>query len=141
MTHINAVATGLFTKLTGSTALTTLLTLGTAGVFQDLAPEGAVPPYVVFNAQSPSTPQHTFGAVAFENTVYQVQGVTQGPSKAAGGTIADKIDLALHDQAVTVTGYTLLKCRRLQDVDYTEVVSGVRYSHRGGLYRLWADPT
>ena len=141
MTHVNATAVGLFNTLTGATALTGLLTLGTAGVFQDLAPEGAVPPYVVFNAQSPSVPQYTYTAVAFENTIYQVKGVTQGPSKAAGGTIAHQIDAALNDAAVTVTGYTLLKCRRLQDVDFTEVVSGVRFSHIGGLFRVWVDPT
>ena len=143
MTHVNATAVGLFNKLTGATALTGLLTGGTASpsIYQDLAPEGAVPPYVVFNAQSPSVPQYTYTGVAFENTIYQVKGVTQGPSKSAGGTIAHQIDAALDDQAVSVSGYTLLKCRRLQDVDYTEVVSGVRFSHIGGLFRVWVDPT
>lgn len=137
----NPIAVGIYNKLTGAAALTALLANGTASVFEHNAPEGEDPPYVVFNAQSPSVPAYTFGGVAFENTIYQVKGITESHSAAAAGTIADKIDDALTDQALTITGYTHLYCRREQDVDYTELAAGKRFVHRGGLYRVIADPT
>ncbi len=140
---MNPVAAAIYTKLTGATALTSLLTGGTASpsVYEILAPEGNDPPYVVFNAQSPSVPRYTLTGVAFENTVYQVKGVTVDHSAAAAGTIAQQIDAALNDQTLTVTGYTHLLCRRIADIDYPELVAGQRYQHRGGLYRVWVDPT
>lgn len=142
MSGQNEMSVAVYNALTGSTALTTLLAGGTASqsVFQDLAPEGATAPYVVYQTQSPSMPQYVFSRVAYENTIYAVRGVTQGPSKAAGGTIAAKIDAALNDATLTVSGYTFLKCRRLQDIDYGEIVAGVRVSHIGGAYRVWAQP-
>lgn len=137
---MNAADTAVYTKLTGASALTSLLA-GTAHVYKDLAPEGTDPPYVVFQTQSPSVPQHTFGGVAFENALYTVRGVTAGPSAAAAGTIAVQIDAALADQALTISGHTHLVCRRVQDVDYPELAAGgQRYVHRGATYRIVADP-
>ncbi len=140
---MNETAVGLYGALTGATALTALLTGGTANpsIYQELAPEGSVPPYVVYNAQSPSTPVYVAPKVAYENTIYNVRGITAGPTKAVGGTIAAQIDAALNDKALTINGFTHLLCRRLQDVDYPEIVAGVRYSHMGGLYRVWAQPS
>ena len=139
-TSMNPVAVALFNKLTGSAALTALLSAGTASVFENEAPENADLPYVVFNAQSPSVPIQSYGGVKFENAVYQVKGITQGPSAAAAGTIADKIDVALADQALTISGYTHHYCRRMQNIDYPERgPAGIRYNHRGGLYRVIAS--
>lgn len=136
----NPLAAGIYGALSGSTALTSLLTGGTAtkAVYQELAPEGGTAtPYVVYNFQSPSTPQWTFGEVAFENVVVQAKAITSGPSMLLGGSIAARIDQALAG-TVTVAGYKTMLCRRLQDVSYTELVSGVRFQHQGGLYRLQA---
>lgn len=138
---MNATDTALYTALTGASALTTLLA-GTAHVYKDLAPEGTDPPYVVFQTQSPSTPRHTFGGVAYENALITVRGVTQGPSAALAGSIAVQIDAALHDQALTISGHTHMYCRRVQDVDYPELAAGgQRYVHRGAIYRILADPS
>ena len=135
-TSMNAVAVGLFNKLTGNSALTTLLANGTASVFEMIAPEGEDPPYVVFQAQAPSTPEHTFAGVAMERALYTIKAVTESHSAAGAGTIADKIDDAIVDQALTVTGYTHLETRRYQNVDYVEVVDGKRFNHRGATYRV-----
>lgn len=140
---MNAVDTAIYSKLTAASGLTSLLSGGTASpsVYKDLAPEGTDPPYVVFQAQSPSVPRHTMGGVALENALYTVKGVTLGPSAAAAGTIAAQIDTALADQALTISGHTHLLCRRAQDIDYPELAAGgQRYVHRGAIYRIIADP-
>ncbi len=136
-TSMNPVEKGIYTKLTGTSGLTTLLSAGSASVFANLAPEQADVPYVVFNAQAPSAPIQTMGGVKFEDAVYQVKGVTSGSSGTAAGTIADQIDSALADQALTVTGYTHHYCRRRQNIDYVELgPGGIRFNHRGALYRV-----
>ena len=126
----------LYTKLTGGTALTSLLASATA-VFNWLGPENTDPPYVVFNSQS-DVPVYTLSGVAYENTIYTVKGVTLGPSAAAAGAIATQIDLALNDQTLTISGYTQMYMRREQAIDYPEVVAGQRYHHRGAMYRIIA---
>lgn len=141
-TSMNPAAAALWTKLTGSTALTTLLSGGTASpsVYENLAPENADPPYVVFNAQSPSVPEWTLSRVGFENAIYQVKGITDDHSAKTAGQIADQIDAALTDQTLTITGYTLLSLRRIANIDFPEIESGKQFNHRGGLYRLRAQP-
>ena len=139
---MNAVGKALFTKLTGASSLTSLLSAGTAGVFENVAQQNEDVPYVVFNAQSPSTPLYAFGnaaTVKIEDIIYQVKGITEGHSTAAGGTIADKINDALNGATLTVSGYTCFQVSRLQDIDYPEVVQGgKRFNHRGALYRVRA---
>ena len=141
MSAQNEVAVGLYTKLTGNSALTALLASGTAGVYEGHAPQDASLPYVVFNTQSPSVPRYVGNSgTAWEDGVYQVQGVTEGWSRSSAGTIASKIDLALNAQTLTVTGFTNVHLHRIQDVDYPEVLEGKRFNHRGGLYRIRVAP-
>lgn len=135
---MNAVDQAIYGALSADASL--VATLGGTAVYQWLAPEGSDPPYVVYNQQS-GVPAHTFGGVAYENQIYTVKGVTAGPSAALAGTIAQQIDAALADQALTVTGYGLLYLRRDSDLDFAEVKDGVRYHHRGGLYRVLTSPT
>ena len=140
---MNALDKAIYGKLAAASGLTGLLAAGTASVFQHLAPQGADPPYVVFNKVSRAPMRVSGGgAVAFDAAVYQVKGITVGESAAAGGTIADQIDLALDRAALSVAGYSTLSVFRDQDVDYPEPQPGgpVAY-HRGALYRIVIDPT
>ena len=140
-TSINPIGKALFTKLTGTSALTGLLAAGTAGVFEDVVSQNENPPYVVFNAQAPSTPLYAFGSatVKLEDVIYQVKAVAEGHSGAAAGTIADKIDDALNGATLTITGYTSVQIVRLQNISYPEIAAGgKRFNHRGALYRVRA---
>ena len=141
--HMTPVDSALYTLLSTSTALTSLLSGGTAdpSVYQWLAPEGTDEPYVVFQTQSPSVPVRTLNAIAYENALYTAKGVTRGPSARAAGTIADAIETALSTAALSVTGYNHVLCRREQDIDFIEVADGQRYTHRGAIYRVQVDPT
>src|SRR3990167_2911145 len=136
-TSMNPVAVGLYNKLTGTSALTSLLAAGPVGVYEDVAPANADCPYVVFNAQSPSVPVYAHSGVKFENAIYQVRGVTNTNSAASAGTIADAIDDALADASLTVSGYTHHYLRRVQNISFPEVgPGGTQYRHRGALYRV-----
>ena len=139
---MNAVDAALYQWLAAGTALTALLAGGTAdpSVYQWLAPQGQQPPYVVFNQQS-GVPVHTLAAVAYENELYAVKAVTAGPSAAAAGTIAAAIDARLADQPVPVAGHALMFLRRDSDLDYPEDADGVRYHHRGAMYRILIRPS
>jgi hypothetical protein len=135
---VNQIERGLYAALTSSTALTSLLA-GTASVYNTLAPANAVLPYVVFQKQS-NVPVYTNGGLAYENAVYMVKGVVESPSKAVVGEIASRINTALTDQPLTVTGYKHLMTRRISDIDYSEVVAGKTVQHAGASFRIAADP-
>lgn len=141
---MNAVQVALYAKLSAASGLTSLLSGGTAdpSIYPGIAPENTDPPYVVYQPQSPSTPVHTMGGVALENALYTVKAVVASREMASAGTIADQIDSALNDQALTVSGHTHLLCRRVQDIDYPETAPGGQVlQHRGAVYRIVADPT
>ncbi len=140
---MNAVDKAVYDALAGRAALTGLLAAGTASIFQHVGPQNADPPYVVFNRQS-RVPARVLGggAVAWENMLYLVKGVTSGLSAAPGGTIALEIDAALDRASLTITGYGSMAVVREQDVDVPEIgPSGVVHYQRGALYRVFADPT
>lgn len=134
---MNALDAGVYTKLAGTSALTTLL--GGTAIYNALAPQGADPPYCVFNIQA-STPVRQMGGVAYENVLVQVQGVTIGESMKLAGQLQDAIDATLADQPVTVASHTLMYLRRDGGVSYTETVAGQRINHRGAIYRVMLDP-
>ena len=136
-TFINDAGSAIFAKLTGASALTTLLSAGTASVFRSLAPEEAATPYVVYNAQSPSVPVRTMGGVAYDNALYLVKAVTESHSAVSAGQIAAQIITALDPAPLTLTGYTHMRCSREQDVDYEELApGGKRFQHRGAVFRV-----
>ncbi len=133
----NAIDAALYTKLAGGTALTTLL--GGTAVYQYLAPEKTDPPYVIYQRMS-QVPINVLAGAAIESAAYMVKGVTEGPSAVLAGSVAGAIDTLLQDQTLTISGYTHLHLRRESSIDYVETDNGVRYSHRGAIYRILADP-
>lgn len=136
---MNQIDAALYTKITGTAAITGLLASATA-VFNHLAPQSTDEPYVVFGQQA-AVPEFTFGGVAYETLTYMVKGVTKGPSGKVAGSIASQVDAALNDGTLTISGYSLMYCRRASAIDYVEAgPAGVVYHHRGALYDIWADP-
>lgn len=133
-----AVKKAIFDKLTGDATLTGYLNAGTASVFNGLAPQESNAPYVSFHKQA-GTPAYTLSARAWDNEIYTVKAITQGPSMASGGTIADRISAVLTDQALTIAGATHLYLRRESDIEYQETAAdGVIFNHVGATYRVWS---
>lgn len=131
----NELKTAIYNKLAADATLTALLANGSSSIFHQIAPEQTNAPYVIFNQQS-GTPDWTMGQKAFDNYTYQIKGVTEGPSAAAAGTIAARIETVLNDQPLTLASGTLLYLRKASDVDYPETNLGTIYNHSGGIYRI-----
>lgn len=124
--------TWLYTTLAGDAALMGLAT----GVYADVAPEGAVFPFVVFTYQAGRDVATLNGNRIHTWATYQVKAITDQPSYGAVRTIADRIDALLHRATGTAADGTIFSCVREEPVRFTESASGKQYRHLGGLYRL-----
>jgi Protein of unknown function (DUF3168) len=134
---MNAIETSLYSKLTGTAALTTAL--GGAYIYNRVAPQGQAPPYVVFNHSGGGHENITKSDM--QNHVYMVKVVTSGPqgSKLAG-TINDLVIAALHNSTLTITGYTNFWTALEEEVQFTETApDGTYIFHTGGYYRIRID--
>ena len=142
---MKATDTGLFTILNtdAGTAMGTitgsLKNLGITGVYRMVAPQTAALPYVVFSEQS-GISEWQFDQRYAKSLLYLVKAVGSGHSGSAASAASDRFDVLLNDQPLTLTGWTCVRLRREQDVEYVEESEGVIYQHVGGLYRLDVIP-
>ena len=132
---MNVVEQGLYNKLIADTSLTSELVDGSA-VYNQVAPQGTARPYIVFfnagGGPANDTPSDT------RAYVYAVKGVADASKKA--GTIAGKIETALHRQTLTVTGYTNYQTMATDTISNVEALSdGALVFHRGAYYRIGID--
>lgn len=120
--------------LAASSALTTA---APGGIWRGIAPNDAVPPWVVYTHQGGGKTDGVAGRRLITLGVYQV--VAYGPASAfaALATAADAIDAALQRASGPAgsDGYTL-SCVMDQPVILDETVSGVQWTRVGGLYRI-----
>lgn len=132
---MNVIEAGLYTRLTGYSALTSVLSTTTA-IYNAVAAPAAALSYVIF--------QHTGGG--FENitpselvnTLYIVKGLADDPTEA--GTIQGHIKGALHGVTLTVSGYTNFYTRCETEINYTEQMGdGSIVYHRGYTVRIRLD--
>lgn len=136
MTVTTALETGLYAKL--STAAALITELGGTAIYNKLAPQSPGSKYVVFQWQGGGDvndhPKRS------RDVLYTVQGVAL--TQAAAAAIDDDIDAALHNQSLTVSGWTAVDCQRENDINYVEMDSGgvARY-HCGGIYRIRIEAT
>lgn len=141
------VRRAIYGKLAGDSTLDGLLGDEAPGyahsIYYERAPAGASFPYVIFQVQA-STPDYSYGAVAYENDVWLIKGVAQeavkGTDTVAAADQAEAIQARLRallqDAALSISGKTKLYLRREQAVDYPETRDSVRYRHSGDLFRL-----
>lgn len=134
--NVNATKTALVSALAADSTLTGLLNAGTAGIYDSHAPQGATPPYVVFQRMS-GVPARVFGRAAWDAQVWAVKGITTGGSRVTGGSIAARVDAVLDEQTLTISGASNMACQRIADIEYPEDDNGVQYHHIGGQYKLW----
>lgn len=123
--------TGLFNKLTGSSAL--ISELGGTAIYKLIAPPSVSLPYLIFQWQGGGDENQTPSRLL--NEIFTVKGVAGSNAKAHA--IAEDIDNALHDQALTVTGWSNFWLAREGRVSYHEVEpDGQAVYHEGGMYRI-----
>lgn len=133
MSVINNLKAALYTRLNTDATLTTA---ATGGVWDSIAPQGTTPPYVVFTKQSGVNMPVLGDGAGFTETLWLVKAVTDEPSAKLAGTICERVDALLDRHALSVSGSSLLVCRRELDVDYPEPVDGRVFRHVGHIYRI-----
>ena len=112
----------------------------TGGVYNMVAPDGVEPPFVVFQAMSKVDDYYAYserGGAA----VYMVKVIDRSIWPKTAGDIDTQIDSVMQDASLSITGHTLISCRREEDIYLVEDQGGVTYQHVGGLYRILADQT
>jgi hypothetical protein len=115
----------------GSAINSVLDTAGTVNVYWALAPQGGTPPYCIFNRQA-AADGYTFSSHnVTADYLVKVISNRQWPSEAA--QIYSHLHAAIQDAALTVTGYTALRCRRTATLEYMD---SEHYWHVGGIYRV-----
>ena len=130
------LASALYSKLTGGTALTALLS-GTVSVYHLQARDGAALPYVVYRVIGGGdinlTPRRS------KNLLVWVRAYTTESAKAAS-LIDNQVDALLHNGTLTVSGwnnYWLMRETELAEVENPP--DGIKVYHAGGIYRARLD--
>jgi hypothetical protein len=132
---VKAIDQGVVSLLTADSGGGGVATLATGGVWARVVPQGTVAPYVVFNQQA-STDNYTLRVRAWTEYVYQITAVCEGESGLPAQTINDRIDVVMTDGSLAVPGFTAMIVRRIQMIEYPEIVDGVTITRSGALYRI-----
>ena len=131
---MNAIETGLYSALSGDTALTG--ELGSTAIYNRHAPQGTDRPYVIFFHAGGG--HENINPSDMQNHLYLAKAVTDTP--LAAGTIDGLMTTALHKQILTVDGYTNFWTAREQEVQITETAAnGTIIDHTGAYYRIRID--
>ena len=132
---IGAVDAAIYTRLTGHAGLHTYVA---DRVYNSVAPESVTGDLVVFQC-IPQSDEYAWPNQRFPVLRYEIRGIVKGdagPKIQAASLIAEQIDNAMHDAALTPAGYDLLSCLRLVPLYYPEVRGDIVYTHRGGIYQV-----
>ena len=130
--------TALYSRLSGATAITSLLATGTP-IYALQAPEGATLPYIVYSVQGGGDRNDT--ANRLKDLVVFVR--AYATTNARAGSIDTQIDTALHLVPFSsVTGWTNIWLARERDLETVEnPPTGSQVFMNGGLYRTLFDAT
>lgn len=128
---MNALETGIYTQLAATA--TSLYALVGVKIYDQQAPPGTARPYVVFNLSGGGDWNET--PVDRLELLYTVQGISDTDLEA--GNIDDAIRARLHNQAISVAGYTAIGIKREGEIRYTEEVNGATVWHSGAAYRFY----
>jgi len=110
----------------------------TGGVYNTMAPEHAMPPYVIFQSFS-KVDEYYSTTKRGADAVYMVKAVSKSRWPKEASDIDTLIDNVLQDASLSITGFTLLSCRRQEDFYLVEHEASETFQHVGGLYRIWVN--
>lgn len=108
----------------------------TVPVYYGVAPQGAACPYIVINRQA-AIDEYTFTSSSI-SADYQVKVVSDRAWPTQAATLYDALHTGIQGRALTITGYSALRCERESTIEYRD--SG-GFWHVGGLYRIEAGKT
>ena len=136
MSVLNAMGSAIFGKLSAGTALTSLLP-GTTSIYRIQAPNEVAFPFVVFSVNS-GGPRNETPSDRRDEVVWIRAYSKLGPGQA--GSIDAAISGLLHNQPVTVTGYTTMHVQRELDAEFVDNLPNTEPVWMcGGMYRFMLD--
>lgn len=129
----NVLNAAIYSRLTGGTALTALLTSGTAIYFKQAPDHSEDSDFVIFDYGSEV--DLSFSPGREKDVLVLAKGISTKP--AAAGSIDFQIDALLNDQALTLSGWSNRWIRRETGISYPEVDEAKRkWYHAGAYYRI-----
>ena len=135
MSVTNLLNAAIYTKLTGGTALTALLS-GTAAIYYLQAPDNGTLPFVIFRHMA-GGPTNDYPHDSREDILFAA-GYSTSPAHA--GTIDAQISALLHRGTLTVTGYTNWWIARETETALIEnAPDGTKVYMSGAQYRIRID--
>lgn len=140
MADSSEVDAALLARLASDSELAALLP---DGVWFDVAAPGATQFVLVAQLSHEDEPMLD-GGTAFETYLYLVKAVS--PGKSGADTVkpaAAKINALLENAVLQPSGYSDMRCARVERVRYSELdeINDVRWHHRGGHYEIMVSPT
>lgn len=132
------VETALFTVLDAdvqSADAGSLGQLGATGVHRSKAPQDATEPFLEYSLTDWSD-AYTLAQRSHETMLYDVVATDVGESAQRAQDLVARVDELLTDQAITVTGRTLLNARRAGGFSLPEEVAGSTYQRIGATFRI-----
>lgn len=137
---MNETDTTIYNTITGASAVMNLLAdTVNPSVYSWQSPDNAIYPFVVFNDQADTEPNDT--SHELHDMIYQIRAYTKASMKAAKA-IDYQIRLLFHHQAITVSGFAVLRCQRIGSVRFVENQQSTdKVFSAGGLYRIRAERT
>src|SRR5688572_9988218 len=134
---MNELSTALYTRLAGSSGLTSLLAAGSLSIHHMQAEEKETYPYLLFSTQGGGDVNDTPNRL--KNLIVYVRGYSQ-VSAAQAGSIDAQADAALHLVPLTVSGWTNIWLARETDLELPETTpTGQKVYMSGGFYRVMLD--
>lgn len=110
-----------------------------SGVYDRLAPQNAIYPFVVWQSQTLSDTRGNGSARILVDATYIVRAVAQVDSYDPLVPLAAAIDAALNGMMTeTVNGF-ILGCTREESYAMVEQNDGKQIRHLGGSYHLWVQ--
>jgi hypothetical protein len=144
--ELDIMATYIYQRLTANATITGIVGSGAnARVYQDVAPQGATFPYIVYASLAPKDIR-AVGAIRIASSDQWLVKAYDKTSAYNGNvqTLSDAIDDQLHgDSGLSgvVSGGSVIHSYRIRPWRQAEVDNGVNYRSRGGIYALMAQVT
>lgn len=135
MSVSNAIGSAIYTKLSNSAGVTSLLS-GTTAIYRQQAPDAEAMPYVVFGLMG-GGPLNITPSDLRDELVY-VRGYAATP--LAAGSIDAAISAVMHQGTLAISGYSVLWVVRETDREAVETLANNQKAYvQGGYYRISLD--
>lgn len=129
------VETALYSKLSGTAALTALVGTTTPRIYNPQAPANTTLPYCIFYLASGLMPNQSPRLDI--NNVYRIEGV--GSTRAQAEDVFEAVFTALHLQTLSLTGWGVYWMVLESARSMVENVDGTQYFRRIAEIRIKAD--